>query len=164
MQNKLISIGEAARLLGVSIDTLRRWDAAGHLPSIRVGLRGHRFYRYSEITHYLQSLEVTAREWVESENPIESSPDVYCRTMNIALKKFGTTLVSRPAGKEAWLAFQPVLKEVTENEQIIVDFKDVVVLTPSWADEFLTPLKKNMATMSSLLIPAILRSKRLWKY
>lgn len=63
--------------------------------------------------------------------------------MNIELKKFGITLVSRPAGKEAWLAFQPVLKAVLPAEKIIVDFDGVVVLTPSWADEFLTPLRNN---------------------
>lgn len=60
--------------------------------------------------------------------------------MIIDLKKFGTTLVSRPSGKEAWLAFQPTFKDVIENEEIIVDFDGVIVLTPSWADEFLTPL------------------------
>ncbi len=63
--------------------------------------------------------------------------------MIITLKKFGTTLVSRPSGKEAWLAFQPVLNEISGDEEIIVDFDDVVVLTPSWADEFLTPLQKQ---------------------
>lgn len=60
--------------------------------------------------------------------------------MIIQLKKFGTTLVSRPSGKEAWLAFQPVLNEISPKDEIIVDFADVTVLTPSWADEFLTPL------------------------
>lgn len=63
--------------------------------------------------------------------------------MIIQLKKFGTTLVSRPSGKEAWLAFQPSLNEISEGEGIIVDFDGVVVLTPSWADEFLTPLRKQ---------------------
>ena len=63
--------------------------------------------------------------------------------MIITLKKFGTTLVSRPSGKEAWLAFQPVLNEISADEEIVVDFADVVVLTPSWADEFLTPLYKR---------------------
>ncbi|MFH1187094.1 MAG: STAS-like domain-containing protein [Candidatus Levyibacteriota bacterium] len=63
--------------------------------------------------------------------------------MIIQLKKFGTTLVSRPSGKEAWLAFQPVLNEISKNEEIIVDFNDVTVLTPSWADEFITPLYKR---------------------
>ncbi len=63
--------------------------------------------------------------------------------MIIQLKKFGITLVSRPSGKEAWLAFQPVLNEISKDEKIIVDFDGVVVLTPSWADEFFTPLYKR---------------------
>lgn len=63
--------------------------------------------------------------------------------MKIHIKKFGTTLVSRPSGKEAWLAFQPTLNEASQNEEIIVDFEGVVVLTPSWADEFLSPLYNN---------------------
>lgn len=71
--------------------------------------------------------------------------------MIILLKKFGTTLVSRPSGKEAWLAFQPVLNEVSAGEDIIVDFTGVVVLTPSWADEFLTPLYKRFADKVKLL-------------
>ena len=63
--------------------------------------------------------------------------------MIIELKKFGTTLVSRPSGKEAWLAFQPTLNNFSENEKIVVDFADIIVLTPSWADEFLTPLRNR---------------------
>lgn len=65
--------------------------------------------------------------------------------MTIELIKFGTTLVSRPSGKEAWLAFQPLLANLSENEEIIIDFSDIIVLTPSWADEFLTPLRKRFS-------------------
>ena len=71
--------------------------------------------------------------------------------MIIDLKKFGTTLVSRPSGKEAWLAYQPVLKEVPHGEKIIVDFNGVVVLTPSWADEFLTPLQDSFKDKVELI-------------
>lgn len=63
--------------------------------------------------------------------------------MIIRLKNFGTTLVSRPSGKEAWLAFQSVLNQASLKEEIVVDFDGVVVLTPSWADEFLTPLNEK---------------------
>lgn len=63
--------------------------------------------------------------------------------MIIQLKKFGTTLVSRPSGKEALLAFRPMLSQIGENEEIIIDFAGVIVLTPSWADEFLTPLNNQ---------------------
>ena len=71
--------------------------------------------------------------------------------MIINLKKFGTTLVSRPSGKEAWLAFQPTLNDVQENEEVIVDFSDVAVLTPSWTDEFLTPLRSRFSSRVKLI-------------
>lgn len=83
MQNKLFSISEAARLLGVSIDTLRRWDSTGRLPSIRSGPRGHRFYSRADIEQYLQEIEATARNWAESGNAGEPNPDVYCQTRDI---------------------------------------------------------------------------------
>jgi len=65
--------------------------------------------------------------------------------MTIQLRKFGTILVSRPAGKEAWLAYQPVLREMASDEDILVDFDEVSVLAPSWADEFITPLMKHFS-------------------
>lgn len=63
--------------------------------------------------------------------------------MIIQLKKFGVTLVSRQAGKEAYAAFQPTLQNVLENESIEIDFEGVIVFTPSWGDEFITPLHKK---------------------
>lgn len=78
--------------------------------------------------------------------------------MIIQINKFGPILVSRPAGKEAWLAFQPVLKEVARAEEIIVDFAGVAVLTPSWADEFLTPLYsgfKRQVKLSNVDNPSV---------
>jgi excisionase family DNA binding protein len=53
MQNKLISIGKASELLGVSIDTLRRWDESGRLKSKRSGERGHRYYLLEDIENFL---------------------------------------------------------------------------------------------------------------
>ncbi|EKE05830.1 MAG: hypothetical protein ACD_19C00176G0052 [uncultured bacterium] len=63
--------------------------------------------------------------------------------MVIYLNKFGTTLISRPAGKEAFLAFNSTLRDVKADEKIEIDFDGVEVLTPSWADEFLTPIFKS---------------------
>jgi len=69
--------------------------------------------------------------------------------MIIYLNKFGTMLVSRPAGKEALLAFKPTLNDVKKDEEIIIDFEGVEVLTPSWADEFLNPLLKTFSNKVS---------------
>ncbi|MBI2638735.1 STAS-like domain-containing protein [Candidatus Peregrinibacteria bacterium] len=60
--------------------------------------------------------------------------------MRIELKKFGDILTSREAGREALLAFSPTLKSLDENEEIVIDFQGVSVLTPSWADEFIRPI------------------------
>ena len=55
----------------------------------------------------------------------------------IHLKQFGTVLVSRPAGLEAFNAIRPTLDQV---KPIQIDFDEVVAVTPSWFDEFLTQL------------------------
>lgn len=61
--------------------------------------------------------------------------------MTIEMQKFGTILNSRPAGREAFLAFRPqLLHALKPEETITLDFQHVQVLTPSFADEFVTPL------------------------
>jgi len=60
--------------------------------------------------------------------------------MKIVIQKFGDVLTSRQSGREAYGAFQPTLKELAKDEQLTLDFEGVEVLSPSWADEFLTPL------------------------
>lgn len=60
--------------------------------------------------------------------------------MNIQLKKFGTILISRQTGREAFLALSPFLKDVKGDEIIEVHFDGVLTFSPSWGDEFLTPL------------------------
>ena len=66
--------------------------------------------------------------------------------MRIELKKFGTILVSRPAGREAYLAMSAYLiSDLQPDEEITIDFSGVRVLTPSWADEVITTLAKQYA-------------------
>lgn len=63
--------------------------------------------------------------------------------MRISVYKFGSVLTSRQAGKEAYAAFQPVLKSIAEAEPIEVDFEGVLAFSPSWGDEFLIPLEQR---------------------
>ena len=60
--------------------------------------------------------------------------------MIIRLEKFGTTLISRPAGKEAFLVLEKTIKDLRANEIIEVDFEGVFTFSPGWGDEVLTPL------------------------
>lgn len=63
--------------------------------------------------------------------------------MRIELKKFGTTLISRQNGREAWAAFQPQRMILKDKEKLEIDFNGVITFSPSWGDEFLTPLIKQ---------------------
>ena len=60
--------------------------------------------------------------------------------MKLHLEKFGKTLISRELGSEALKAFQPTLRGLSSGEQLEVDFSGVLTLSPSWGDEFLSPL------------------------
>ncbi|MDD4062609.1 MAG: DUF4325 domain-containing protein [Candidatus Pacebacteria bacterium] len=79
--------------------------------------------------------------------------------MKIELKKFGAVLTSRPAGKEALAAFEPTLRRLNKKEDVIVDFDGVLVFSPSWGDEFLTPLlsryKKGLKLINTSNISVI---------
>lgn len=75
---ELTSIGNAAKTMGISIDTLRRWDKSGQFPAIKRG--GKRFYRPMDVEKYLKNLAIEevdllslAQEWVS--NPIGVEPN-----------------------------------------------------------------------------------------
>jgi hypothetical protein len=71
--------------------------------------------------------------------------------MKIKLEKFGTTLITRELGSEAFKAFQSTLRELPKNEELEIDFSDVLTLSPSWADEFLSPLLVQLGERLVLL-------------
>jgi len=71
--------------------------------------------------------------------------------MIIQLNKFGTTLTSRQDGKEAYNAFLSTLQSVADTEEIEIDFDGVVTFTPSWADEFITPILGTYSSRVKLL-------------
>ena len=70
--------------------------------------------------------------------------------MKIFVKKFGNVLTSRQSGREAYAAFRMTLNELSKNDELILNFEDVDVLSPSWADEFLTPLLQDLGQRLSL--------------
>jgi len=65
----------------------------------------------------------------------------------IDVKKFGEVLTSRPAGKEAYLSAKAYILPKNAAEAVVLDFKGVKVLSPSWADEFVTPLQREFTNV-----------------
>jgi hypothetical protein len=71
--------------------------------------------------------------------------------MKLQLEKFGKTLISRELGSEAFKAFQPTLRGLPKDEELEIDFEGVLTLSPSWTDEFLTPLLNELGDRLILL-------------
>lgn len=66
--------------------------------------------------------------------------------MKLEVCKFGDVLMSRPAGKDAFaLAKAYIFSALQPDDKIELDFADVKVLAPSWADEFITGIKSNFS-------------------
>ncbi len=78
--------------------------------------------------------------------------------MIITMTKFGSVLTSRQAGKESYAAFLPTLTNLSDKEDVLVDFGGLSTFSPSWGDEFLTPLQKKLGdrlTLKNLSNPSV---------
>ncbi len=53
-KTRLIRIKEAAEILGVNPETLRRWDRSGRLKAIIVSSRGDRRYKKEDIDIFIK--------------------------------------------------------------------------------------------------------------
>ena len=76
MAEELITISEAAEILGISIDTLRRWDKSGKLSPVKTSEAGYRLYYRSQIELFLNDLFGLARDWVSK--GVEMPSQFYC--------------------------------------------------------------------------------------
>mgnify|MGYP001566139212 FL=1 len=83
MESELIPIGEAAIRLGVSIDTLRRWDESGKLRATRKSPGGNRYYSEKDIDIFLHDLFRMAFEWATNLEPTEIPSNFYCQDSSI---------------------------------------------------------------------------------
>lgn len=83
MEKELLTIGEAAKMLGVSIDTLRRWDKLGILISLRVSEKGYRYYSKDDVYLFRNDLYAMAEKWVQREVGSEPNSDLYCATNDV---------------------------------------------------------------------------------
>ena len=55
---KYIKVGEAAKILNINTETLRRWDKAGKFLSVRHPINNYRVYSQSQMTALVQELQL----------------------------------------------------------------------------------------------------------
>lgn len=89
MRSELLTISQVAKILGVSDQTLRRWDDSGVLSSVRREPTGYRYYSKSRIEGYIRdnlenlSLFKMARNWAIDSNGTEPLSDFYCPNISV---------------------------------------------------------------------------------
>lgn len=79
----LISIGRAAKLIGVSVDTLRRWDESGKFTSVRIEPLGNRYYRRIDIDLFMNDQVAVAQKWALSPFGYEPETEHFCKTRDV---------------------------------------------------------------------------------
>lgn len=56
MKEGLITIGEAAKLFNVSIQTIRRWDKSGKLKAVRHPMNNYRLYKLADLEKIVEEI------------------------------------------------------------------------------------------------------------
>lgn len=91
MKQKILRIGEAADILGLSIDTLRKWDQEGILKAFRPSSSDKRYYLKDDIDLFVESIRQNtqgsdfafAQKWVSSKSADVPLPAIYCQSSDI---------------------------------------------------------------------------------
>jgi len=112
----LITIGEAAELLGVSIMTLRRWDESGRLLSVRDKPGGHRYYRKEDIDVFLNDLFQLAKDWAIYEKEIPEQ--YYCQNSGVfqaRITKMETLMIQNKDANKLFSLLTSIAGEIGNN-------------------------------------------------
>lgn len=116
MEERLLNIREAAEILGVSVDTLRRWDASGKLVAIRKEGGTHRYYREKDLEIFSSDLFKLAAEWAI--NKAEFPSTFYCQTSSVfqaKLVKMERALLEKPGLEKLYSLIVLIAGEIGDN-------------------------------------------------
>lgn len=62
------------------------------------------------------------------------------------------TLTFRDGGREVYNGLKVMLKELKQEEELILDFSGVNTFTPSWADEFVTKIFEDYKQHNKIVL------------
>lgn len=115
MPSDFLTISQAAEILGVDPQTLRRWDESGKLPADIISAGGHRRYRKTTIANLVTANHhLLAKTWVANEIPTIPSSEYHAANSG---------------------AFQLKISDLQNELQRIPDLKDIFPLIVAIAGE-----------------------------
>ncbi|MFH1225905.1 MAG: helix-turn-helix domain-containing protein [bacterium] len=116
MEEKLLTISQAAEYLGISINTLRRWDESGKLTAIKKDGGTHRYYQEKDLEIFASDLMKFASEWIE--DGVEFPGTFYCPTssiFNARLTKMEYALMQKPGFEKLYSLIVLIAGEIGDN-------------------------------------------------
>lgn len=116
MEEALLTISQAAEYLGLSQNTLRRWDESGKLVAIKKDGGTHRYYREKDLEIFASDLVKFASEWIE--DGVEFPSTFYCPTssvFNARLTKMQTILMQKHGFEQLYSLIVLVAGEIGDN-------------------------------------------------
>lgn len=116
MDEKLLTIGQAAEYLGVSLNTLRRWDESGKFVAIKKDGGTHRYYRENDLEIFASDLMKFASEWIQ--DGVEFPGTFYCSTssiFNARLTEMQNTLMQKPGFEKLYSLIVLIAGEIGDN-------------------------------------------------
>ena len=116
MEEKLLTITQAAEILGVSLDTLRRWDKSGKLAAIKKEGGTHRYYRENDLEIFASDLMKFASEWIR--DGVKFPGSFYCQTssiFNARLTKMQNTLMQKSGFEKLYSLIVLIAGEIGDN-------------------------------------------------
>lgn len=121
MQNKeLITINQATQILGVSMDTLRRWDKRGKLPAIRAKSSSHRYYDKNLLAELIPKLDIykLILKWASGNTAVEPLTDFYSPNSSIfqaRLSKLESELIKSGILQDKFSLLTSITGEIGNN-------------------------------------------------
>ena len=116
MEEELLTISQAAEYLGVSLNTLRRWDESGKLVAIKKDGGTHRYYREKDLEIFTSDLMKFATEWIQS--GVDFPGTFYCQTssiFNARLAKLEQAVMKKPGFEKLYSLVTLVTSEIGDN-------------------------------------------------
>ena len=116
MEEELYTISQAAEYLGVSLNTLRRWDESGKLIAIKKDGGTHRYYNKKDLEIFASDLVKFATEWIE--DSVEFPDTFYCPTssiFNARLTKMEYLLMNKPGFEKLYSLIVLITGEIGDN-------------------------------------------------
>ncbi len=112
----MLTISQAAEYLGISINTLRRWDESGKLVAIKKNGGTHRYYKEKDLEIFASDLMRFASEWIE--DGVEFPGTFYCPTssiFNARLTKMEHALMQKPGFEKLYSLIVLIAGEIGDN-------------------------------------------------